>query len=139
MSQFMSLGCKFMEFVKRSFNWWKPVKYIVHHFPTREHASYYVSYLAQSWQPLCYKRFMMWMFNKYVSRADWTKRETIRGRLLKPRQRKKKTRQKFQEKKKETQNRLNIQYRMLLGWQSHAAKNKQRIFKKKSFVAPTFC
>lgn len=79
------------------------------------------------------------MFNKYVSRADWTKRETIRGRLLKPRQRKKKTRQKFQEKKKETQNRLNIQYRMLLGWQSHAAKNKQRIFKKKSFVAPTFC
>lgn len=71
---------------------------------------------------------MMWMFNKYVSRADWTKRETIRGRLLKPRQRKKKTRQKFQEKKKETQNRLNIQNRTLLGWQSHAEKNKQRIF-----------
>lgn len=127
MSQFMSLGCKFMEFVKRSFNWWKPVKYIVHHFPTREHASYYVSYLAQSWQPLCYKRFMMWMFNKYVSRADWTKRETIRGHLLKPRQRKKKSVRSFRKKKGNTKQ---IKYsKQNVTVVAESCSKKQRIFK----------
>lgn len=84
MSQFMSLGCEFMEFVKRLFNWWKHVKYIVHHFPTRERASYYISYLAQSWQPFLATKDLWWIFNKYVSRTDWTERDTIRRRLLKP-------------------------------------------------------
>lgn len=120
----MSLGCKFMEFVKRSFNWWKPVKYIVHHFPTREHASYYVSYLAQSWQPFLATKDL-WcecLINTSHGRTELNGKRS--AGVFSNHGKEKKKASEVSGKKKETQNRLNIQNRTLLWLQSHAAKNK---------------